>query len=340
MPIFFALAVAAIAFPDPFIAQPAVLAAVLLPFIATSMSLHYRMSLAFFLCWVVYSGMYSLGFSEYPFEKVPSLAASVLVGLNVSWILVAVLFYEFCRFKNLERALGIFCLSNAVVSILRYLQIGDAIGVTNIISLNAAFTATLLPFTFKRPVWFLVGAISILIQPGVIAIGLLGVYTGVLLIDILKLRRWRYVFIPVILLVFFFCLSITNGDFGAGGRLPMYRLAYDSRALFGSDWVGTGVGSVFIFGGLLQHSASLLTGEYWPALHNDFLQLLLESGWIGLMLGLWCCMDALYHAYNRSIEWFLSMLGVTLFAALYYPAKVPIVAFTYGAMIFSLLRKR
>lgn len=320
---FLALAIASIAYPDPFLEQPAILGA-----LAATIPLFLRIAwthtllFAAFVCWVIASSFIAIYASGH-------LVLNSIVSLNLAWMLVSVAVLS-RRQPRLETSLAFLCMVNGALGIYRYFTVGAPIGFSNIISLNAAFTAALLPFTWSRPVWFLIAAASIVLQPGLIALALLGVNT----LGLVGLRSSFLVF-GLASLSGAFCLFGDDGGRFSFGKAVVARL-------FSTDyyrWFGFGVGSGLYYGPKTQLESGFRTDEIWPAFHSDIVQLAFESGVIGLILGGLLYVQATRAAFQKGREWGWSFLGMGFCAGLYYPAKVPLFAFVFAAMVFKVLEK-
>jgi O-antigen ligase len=73
-----------------------------------------------------------------------------------------------------------------------------------------------------------------------------------------------------------------------------------SWAVKANHWIGTGAGTFRHLGPEIQIKYHLTEGKWWPWAHNDWLQILFETGYIGLLSSVWVLVEALKRLYKYS----------------------------------------
>jgi O-antigen ligase len=134
------------------------------------------------------------------------------------------------------------------------------------------------------------------------------------------------------------------------GRLPLYRISLKLWRNF--PWLGSGLGTVPVIFPMVQ--SDKLAGTYIPYIHNDWLQLAIEIGWLGIGLSALCIGSVILTVLRRwrrtSDPWGfgfgLAALGGTLAMAIHslldFSLRVPGNALFLAILIalgwFALLR--
>jgi hypothetical protein len=344
---FLTISIFAAYFSEPFLEQVTVVAIGLALPILILVWTRFGLTAGLFTSWVVASSLYSMGFAEPALKDVVSLSAKFFTGLNgIYFVLLIVYFVHTAELFRAPEILRQVLIIQTLLGFLRYFQMGTPLGLSTIISLNAAFTAVLSPFAFSTEkenilnwMLFFLAATTVCVQEGVIARCLIVAFGAIYVLRSLNHIGSRVVCISIYCLVLGLCV-LHGQDYGDGSRFAVYRSAIDLVKSLGVLDYGTGFGSFFVLGTVGIRQAGLGISEFWPALHSDIVQLVCESGWIGGLLGFLVWVQAVVGGFKKSFEGGLSLLGVGLFAAFYYPFHVPIVAIFLAMLVFWSLEQR
>ncbi len=122
---------------------------------------------------------------------------------------------------------------------------------------------------------------------------------------------------------YFWPWKFTAGD----GRYHIWQLASDFWFKEANQWLGTGLGSFQLYGpGLLLQTVPLGTKiEFWIWMHSDWLQVLFELGWTGLVSVLVMTLCALWRA-RKSPPIFTSLVVFCMVALVQMPVRHTIFA--------------
>jgi len=120
------------------------------------------------------------------------------------------------------------------------------------------------------------------------------------------------------------------------GATPIVRLRIWLDALDGVTVFGHGTGSFFSQFPLFQHRSTDGTQRFANA-HNDFLQILFENGWVGLIVFLGFLLFTLRSAARVERYVLIAFMGEAFFG---YPFYLPVTEFVFGVAAGSLLRSR
>jgi hypothetical protein len=126
-------------------------------------------------------------------------------------------------------------------------------------------------------------------------------------------KRWAVIFIPVILTVLFiikpfFTLALSE-------RWEMWTQYFNWFSMIPHAWLtGVGPGSFEELGPLFRSA----TAHQYVLMHNDYLQILFETGVPGLLMFLWVC-GYLLWATRLKLVYFSSLVAVMLCMLTYFP---------------------
>lgn len=191
-------------------------------------------------------------------------------------------------------------------------------------SLNAAFLVALLPLAPGLLVTGLVTAVTLFTQHGSSAYVLLA---GVL---VWRFRAWGLAGVTLALALKWRAFYSMAVDHYRADFLKMCLRAFWEH---GDHWLGWGFGSFEALGPLIQqmNGYTMPQNGIWLSLHNDWAQLLLEGGFVGLAIGAWLFADSIYRLWRADGRWYaLFLLGVLGFG--YFPLQVPMIAL-YGTWL-------
>lgn len=249
-----------------------------------------------------------------------SLDSNVLRALLLG---VAVLCFV-ARYRIDHKAFGVIAIGNAIYSLGMLAFFGASFGLSTTVSLNAAFTATFLPFV--PPLFLPIVLASIFLQPGALAYGIVGIHFALYTVG------HRRIWLGPLLAVFAF-IGWNYAAIPCAGRAQMYGLAF-GFFLTTNVWIGSGLGSFGALGNVIQKLNHFMPGEYWYALHSDWLQVLFESGFLGVVTLYWAFLDALWVA-RRDLQRLSTLTAIAACAAFYHPFHIPIFALCYAVFILQ-----
>ena len=283
-----------------------------------------RHSLRAVLTWQILSAAYAVGWAN---SFTPKIELALAANVTATTLLIISCCLGALAVARLNiSVLGAICIGNALASL--YHGAPNYEGISSVSTLNSVFTASLLPFA--PPIFWPIILVAIFLCPGALAYAVVGVHLAVLSV------RFRGYFIPlgcaVLGLIWF-----KRDCIPCSARGEMYQRTWEFF-ISGSNWIsGFGPGSFQTLGPIVQ--SKFQPGEYWVALHCDWLQCLFETGFVGLALVLWAYIDML--VLNRNDTSRLStLLGLGAFACFYHPFRVPAFALVFAVLIFECQQKR
>lgn len=97
---------------------------------------------------------------------------------------------------------------------------------------------------------------------------------------------------------------------------------------------GAGLGTFELFGPSVQRTKHTLDQKYFIWMHSDWLQIVFEIGFIGLIVSVWTYSAALKHSLDRG-PMFPSLVGFGIMMCGNYPLHLPVHAFV-GALLISM----
>jgi hypothetical protein len=269
--------------------------------------------------------------------------------------------------RHVSKALGWMCLLNSMVTVVQYFYLERdpqlCVGLLNNASMSGCFTAMTFPFLSMREKIFYgpedfnnwispdktIYAISSAIIP---ALSVVCTGSALSVISFLvvcfayinvRARAGKNVFplvISLILVIFVgaIILSSQTSDWhflDSRGRLSTWQNSMQWWYVNANHWFGTGPG---LASPLLPYIQQLnghqdQTGWFlW--FHSDFLQIIFEQGYTGLIVYSLVFLNAFRYAWN-SEHLFPALIGLCVTVLANYPARVPIHAFTGTAIIVA-----
>ena len=113
--------------------------------------------------------------------------------------------------------------------------------------------------------------------------------------------------------------------FDTNGRYPVWKMAYEWCRDHGFLWFGLGAGAVQTLVPVLQVQTHTRLPDFFVWLHSDWLQIVIEFGWVGLVCTLIALIHLLWKAHNHWCpENFASLMGFVALGAFGYPLRLPI----------------
>lgn len=291
----------------------------------------------------------------------------------VSGLSVVVLGYALCRFSSLLPSISVLCFVDSLYVIgqaIAGLEPYHRGGFLNNASMNACFIAFTYPLLalHPRPVIYadvhnvlhlrgkklaaFIFDLFCVVAP-IVAVFLSGSSMAVLTLAVvhlvhyysksssrgaIKAARARHIsaIASSILTIVIGYLILGKDLFGDSGRFAAWKLFMEWWATHANVWIGAGQGSFVLWATHLQTSIPYHPESTFPWMHNDFLQVLFELGWIGLTLTL-CVIVSAFKATIRSNTSYLTaaLAGLCVTALGNYPFHLMLTAMT-GASILLL----
>lgn len=216
-------------------------------------------------------------------------------------------------------------------------------GLLDYSSMNGCLIAICLPMLFSEKKWIqsclAVGAIvasGSSMPYGVAAVG----------VGALALKRRMFSGLFWVICVFALGFAFEKHDFfNSAGRLGAYKTFITAWWDKGYIWNGMGLGSFSFLGPTIQceklFEVSFIngtcTGNFWGWLHSDWLELLFDTGIVGLSLGLLLVIAVtvkLYVYKGINHEGLFSMwLSINAMAVFNYPKEFFVLSFLYVLLI-------
>lgn len=224
---------------------------------------------------VAYMGMQAVYFGFVaPYN--PALPIEQSLGQQATAAVALICFMAFFQFrrdlKHLETAI-IFC--GAIEAICMLFRFPGFMGNT---SIAATFLVLWIFACLHRQLFGLaiLGIISVAISDS--SISLLAMCIGLAVAA--PIPWWQKLVLPVIGIVVAFMQDATNQRFKIW---PMFIEHWNSKF---NMWFGSGLGSFQLHSTQIPEVRLALNGRIWPWAHSDWLEIWLETGWIGLVFAI------------------------------------------------------
>lgn len=204
-------------------------------------------------------------------------------------------------------------------------------------SMNASMMVVTMPFLWRwakpiGPILCVPVIAAILIQKSSIGYGLLGVLGGMYLWT----TRWKwFLMAPLVAVLGYGHLTMQAGELlNPSDRFIMWKFFmsyWDNKKIH--LWFGTGYGDFGVMSRVLQDHYGMSMKGWWHWLHNDWLEVLFMTGFVGLGLCLLNYLWAMYgfwrHKNNHELA-SLVLFGITM--CLNYPGHIGVSA-VFGAWL-------
>ena len=208
-------------------------------------------------------------------------------------------------------------------------------------SMGAGLLACLLPFIYYATslLGLRKGALRVFVVGWVLTLfmiyrtqasvpwGVLGVATAALLMS-QNVRKRPLLVLGIVPLLAISMIAVGWHFLGVNfwennGRFEMARMAWTFFRSHGSPSLGFGYASTQVLNPLEQVIMGQFKGDYFLWLHNDWLQLMIEGGWIGMV----CVVLSFGRIMCLSWRWpaiFGSLMGFATLGLFNYPLRMPI----------------
>lgn len=243
----------------------------------------FRVSLKIFLCYLFINTFRNFA---YPFGM-QIIVKDIALSFHTAW--TALILFSFVYFaKNMNKIVNfpkILTVFNVFFVFWCFLTIFFTPWLAENLanrSANASTISMMLPFCFNIP--NLILALFAILSTDA-TMGLLSLCVSASFYLVLKHGKMRYLFIaPVLCTVGWFACDDNFTSFS--GRIEHWRLAFEFFQNKASALFGFGNGTFNYLFPMIQEMKGLKTHNYFVFLHNDYIQLLFENGWIGIILAL------------------------------------------------------
>lgn len=275
-----------------------------------------------------------------------------IVAESLVYMLLIVFFFCFLGLKDMSIVLWIFsvlALSSTIVMAVKMLAGQIPFMLFNNPAINVAFISCMLPFFLNRVrhpyqwaiiafMWFI--CIISQTSSGILGVGL---STAAYLWASHGFKKKSFLIGSLIALAIGGAGYLTQKEmlFNSSGRLGVWALTMKFWWNEGSIWFGQGAGTFQIYGPAIQMAEAVrlgvkdvdIPGFFW--MHNDWLQVLFETGVIGFGLVLSLYLNALWRLRNTPAVW-ASLITFGAMAFIQMPLR-HIIFTSLGAylMIFS-----
>ncbi len=126
----------------------------------------------------------------------------------------------------------------------------------------------------------------------------------------------------------------------SNGRFFQWEIALDFWRLNFNPIFGSGIGTYFVFGPHLQHQINPRAQEHYLWLHNEWLQVLFETGFIGLLIAAGIFLSSLRKSFKNRDSWiFAALMALGFSAFTQMPLRLMSFAFLAAFLAFIALRK-
>lgn len=282
----------------------------------------------------------------------PGLDLSDVVGLESivaeSYLYLTSFVILFCiiDIKNLERVFLIFGLIDSLIILGKWVMGYGPYFLLNNPAIDAAYISALIPFSIKfgAPWIFILACLVTKSSTSIMGLGVgIGSYW-------LAKNKFSVKSLIISLGIAFLCALLGlfmqgNVLLDSSGRYTIWEWAMKYWSIHSNYWIGMGSGTFQMFGPSIQidHYLSLgvkedmlIAGFIW--LHNDWLQVLFETGIIGLLFvgAIFIC--AVFNLRRKPAE-FASLLAFGAIAILQMPLRWPILCLLGMFLIVSSTKK-
>lgn len=249
---------------------------------------------------------------EFNLKIVTTLEAITSSSMIYVWG-IAAYFYVFDH--NLKKFFVTLASINTGVLLTKIIMGKDPYFLFNNAAIDTSFICCVLPFVITTPLAIPMILVALLTKT---SSGIIGISVAISGYVAIKYRRY----LPEAIAIIFVLVSLgiwSQGYrggwvmFNSSGRFHLWSLALEYFNNEANQYLGTGAGTFHVFGPAIQmryaveQGASGFPGFFW--MHNDWLQILFETGYIGLGFTLIIFFTSLWKS-RKSPELFSSLLTI------------------------------
>lgn len=306
-----------------------------------------RIEVGFLAAAIALSGSYAMA-DRRAFDQMHLISQIDIMGHAARAMLVFFICSVFSIFFQTHRLIRPLIAVTAINTLLSVFQ-GYVLGLPNYLSsgflpnssMHASMIAIVLPlaifdFFGSSEAWFRrICAAFILASPLAIihsesSIGFMAYIVAIAAYGFLLLKhftgaRFAFVFSTVILLVFASFGTYIDPQWSSFTQISRFKLwpaIPDYWLDHGSLWVGVGLGSFRHFGSVIQTATQVEVGHWWLWAHNDWLQILFETGLLGFTSALLVFVAAMWSAYRANLGLFVSLISIGVVSFGNYPLRL------------------
>jgi hypothetical protein len=296
--------------------------------------------------WLALSAVYTFSWFTGRYENWPPNDFMILAYYSSVAFICLVLFANFLLYLKNEHLLKLrymfmfLCIADSIFVLVQYLlgysytNRGGMFGNGSINGNFIAFTYPLvMEYAFKgfskefrtnlTPIRLITYAVLLLPVLACVAteasnpIGAMAISIGAFIFFKIK-GKLKYILssISVTIIIIIGCLTQTAATlFNSSNRFDLYRINFIEWLLRGNIFTGDGTGTFPMFGIASQIKHQVMVGSWAIWLHNDWLQILIESGIIGLGIALLFSIVFIIKLWNRPylLACLLSFMGSMVF---------------------------
>lgn len=239
-----------------------------------------------------------------------------------------------------------FCLINSVAIFIQFLSYGcktsnSCGGILGNPSISVSLMVCMLPLFVEKKIDLVIVAIigaAVLLSKSSIGIGLLFLFGVLFFFRKLSLRIISASLLSGLGFLAAAYLVYGNEFFNDSDRFVVWKFMMERWMHPGNLFFGTGFGTYHVFSINLQHYGGIAPGSHWSFLHNDWMQILFETGIIGLVLGLMTYILSIKRAWEeKPVLFSIILFGAYMFLnpALHLPYPI-----LFGTWIFTYALRR
>lgn len=216
-------------------------------------------------------------------------------------------------------------------------------GFLNYAGMNGVLLCLSIPFLLKKNLKaitaLLLVAIAIILSKSSIPYGVAAIVVGSYYLC--KHQFAKKMLICLSLIPMFVGLLVEKATlFDSSYRFQAYKTFMGVWWRNAGHWFGTGLGTFPIIERPIQINTGFMVGPqtvfYWPTLHSDWLQIVFETGFVGLALALLLYGESLWRLYKKQNAQVFSMLcGIGASAIFDFPLRYFVTAFLLSFSISS-----
>lgn len=254
--------------------------------------------------------------------------------------------------KHVFKILPAICLVDCLAVLLTWFT-GEPRGIVGASSIDGCLIACTFPFLIRSIknrygvfspqefISYIIAIVSIFILGGSIAIGCFSIVMMAIIWEGTNLKSNLKLSVSFIMTIAGLSYSIIGIKlFDSSSRFHIYKASFNWWSQYANKFFGTGIGSYWVYGPLIQDQNKWFKSDYFTFMHSDILQILFELGVIGLFLFMIFIVRIIRKTILLRRFYLLGPIGAyLLFMMFYYPLHSFITAFV-GAVIYRVVISR
>lgn len=287
--------------------------------------------------WICFSGFAVLSLPLYQnMGFVSNVNLKIIAGNSLFYFIFLTIFVFSLSVKNFKimiKIMGYACIFSSTSVIARHLYGLTPWGIGLNSSTEGTYLAIMMPFVFfsnnikiinKYYIIKIIPVIAIFITTS--SVGIFGMIFSFIVYFAIKNKKILPLILPTLICVGASYFFIGKNFFSSSTRVGQWILSFNWWKQHANPYLGTGVGTYFGFGPLIQSINKYeLKGGYFVNAHNDWLQIGFELGLIGLILSVVLFIDLLKKSKNS--PWLFASIATYAFVSgMNMPLRYPITA--------------